>query len=380
MRAIYLKFINRRTRKEYLVHPVAQMVNFRTEMFKFCSVFEFNIAVASEEDIDIASHDFVEFYYDINGKPHQLGIGYLEDFVDQTNAHRASFKANGKSLLGQLMNISFKVAIYSERTSLDQLFNRAASGEYVDTYNKLKGRSGMIIDQKFDRSNFLARSDISQKKGQILENCGKLGCTLIFEDRLGRVVLLGKDFTPPPISGRFIYSKNKTNVLDLAIMKSYSEVLSSVTVFYTQSEALTNVNAVKDRTFQNTDPRINGIIQNTSTETLNVSDVAHFAGEITPEKRMEEIAKSTIRKSNRKINQVVVINDAPFFVDPITKVEKPFEIGQLWEIESDIKKLTSKEYPNGTNLVEMVITGLNYSGTESSTEVQIQLSEPDTLI
>jgi hypothetical protein len=151
-------------------------------------------------------------------------------------------------------------------------------------------------------------------------------------------------------------------------------------MFYVQAQAITDVNASNSVQYKNTDPRVDGIISRPYYETFSVSDITHFAGNTSADSRMSQIARSTVRQSNRKINQVIITTDTPYFFDSLKKEFIPYELMQVWEIESDQYELTDPKNPAGTNLVKMVLTGIDYSGAENELSVQLQFSEFDTLV
>jgi hypothetical protein len=376
---ISLNAINRQTLENFEIQPIASQINVKLNVFNFSDPFDISIQVPLDKKPKIKSHSFVEFFVDVNRAPFQIAAGYLEDFVTTSDSDKITMSANGKTLIGQLMNSNFKKTLYAENSELGSFINATVKGEYVEQYNKLKGRSGMIIDNDYNRATFLASSDQFQMKGQIIERYCKLSCTLIYQDRLGRIVLTGNDhsFTQP--LGRLIWAKNRSNIKSLNIRENFSETYSSATIFYTQSEAQTDVNAAASVQYQNTDPRVKGVISRPYYETFNVSDIQHFAGKITPEARMSQIARSSIRISNRKINQVIISTDTPYFFDTVKREFIPYELLQVWEIESDQNDLTDIDNPNGTNVVKMILTGIDYSATEDALDVQLQFTDFNTL-
>lgn len=375
-----MNLINRKTLENYPVQADFQKINIKLNLFSFTDVFDLDAQVPLGEKPKITSHDFVEFSVDVNGKPFQVAVGYLEDFVSETSEDKYTMQANGKTLIGQLMNSNFKTTLYRKSIEMGPFIKEALRGEYIETYNKLREHPGMIIDKKYNRNTFAARSEQNQMKGQIIERYAKLCCNLCFQDRLGRIVLVGSGFEMPKPKGRLISAKNRSNIHRITIRCSLSEVYSDATVFYVQAQNLADTNTTESIRHINSDKRVAGVVNRPFYEAFNVTDVADFAGTLGETAVMNKVARSAVRISNRKLNQVVISTSFPYFFDEVTKEFIPYELLQAWEIESDQNDLTDSKNPDGTNLVTMILTGIDYSGTDGELSVQLQFSEFGTLI
>jgi len=409
----------------------ASSVNYNTDVTQFTDAFSFVFELGKDEDFNVRSHDFVEFKIVTDaGNIHQIGVGFIEKFHRITKNNSVIFQGNGRDLMGQFMYLAFQKQLIQEQLTIKEFIQRIVQGSYIEEYLSLRQSTKPVIN---DIGAFalpmLFVSDLEQKIGGVLQRYADLAINLVYMNRLGQVEVLGrpgnvgstvtdvglpsigilakgakKPAAPPgdffsAITGEvaafgtdLINSVNPlskpptkpsvigTPVMAFNVQQDYSNVFSQYTVFYVSGEAIQDQNQVTSPTFQNSDRRVQGHIINPGYRTFNSSDLLQLAGNVRLPDRIRDIAKSTIRKSNRNLQTVIALVDEPVFFETGGRPQVPFQVGQRFTLQSIDKEFTSRDAPEGIDNVEMVIAGINYSMTKNGSQFQLKFVEKDTLI
>lgn len=368
------------------VAPTPSTLNYSIDLFQFTDAFDFTISLAKDESFNVRSHDFVEFFIFVNGtEKHQIGVGLIESITKETTAIKRTLKANGRDLLGQFINLPFNVQLKQEPLSLRRFVDRMIQDSYIEEYLAFRNPSiSKVRDLGSFQPQMLFMSDLEQKKAQVLQQYSELAINLVYMNRLGQVEILGRagtfGSTAPATTREPIGILRKgENVESFTVVENYTEVFSEFTLFYSSGEAIQDRNTQPGKRFENTDPRVAGHIFQPEYRTFNTADLTVLGGEVNFNRRIEDIARSLIRKSNRNLNSVIATSSEPFFL-LADGTEKAYQLGQLFVLQSDEREFTSRSRPDGTDTVRMVITGINYTQSETSIGIQLKFSEVDTLL
>jgi hypothetical protein len=358
----------------YATSPVASSINYNTDVRQFSGTFDLMMEFSESEKFPAKSHDFVEFWFELNGDRHQVGVVFLEDFVRETSPGSYSLKANGRDLIGQLLNVPFKTVHQFTLTPFIRFVSTALMGTYVEKYSKYKSRTAPIRNLGAFAGQIGVTADNTRKRAATLQEYADLTLDLIYQDRLGFVSVYGRRLangkldTSPPV-GRLTKEKGLSNVTSLSVRQSFSKVVSEVNVFFVSGEKNVNRGDLISPLLKNTDPRAAEIIQPESM-TLSISELEHLVAGVDAKTRMVQMGAARIRKSNQDLNQVVIGVADPFYTDPQTGKKTPFEVMQNWWIES-------KE--DGLDLL-MTLVGISYRQNAGSLELDLAFVEPDTLV
>jgi hypothetical protein len=358
----------------YASSPVASSINFNADARQFSGTFDLMMEFTASEKFPIKSHDFVELWFDLDGTRHQIGVGFLEDFVRSTSPESFSFKANGRELIGQLINVPFKKVYHYESKPLIQFIPFALKDTYVSAYAKYRNLGTPVLNLGAFAGSLGIIADNTRKRGAILQEYADIALDLIYQNRLGYVAVYGRQLSggaldSSPAVGRLIKDGSRTNVTNLEVRQSMSRVVSEVNVFYTSGEVQVDRSQLISPLLKNTDPRASHIFQ-PETMTFSAADLTSLAGGVDAQTRMTQIGAARIRKSNQELNQVVANVADPFFTDPQTGKKTPFEVMQNWWIESPEDDL---------NLL-MTLAGISYRQNAGSLELDLAFVEPDTLV
>jgi hypothetical protein len=352
--------------------PDPSELNYSTDMRQFSGIFDFQIHFGEGESFGAKSHDFVEFYFDTPAGEHQIGVGFVEDFVRQTDSSGASFAGNGRDLLGQLINIDFKSPIYWEDGSLTRLVPMAVKNAYLEQYLTYRGNAEVLEKLNAFEGSMLIKAT-AEKRGAVLQEYADIGLNLVYQNRLGQVALYGRnqpDGTPLTVGkplGKLVKARGRSNIESLNVKQNFSKVFSEASVFWASGEAAVDKRQRVSPILTNTDPRVAHIYQ-PHRQVYAMGELAQLAGKAGPEARMRQIGSSTIRRSNQFLNEVIVVVPRPYFEDGSQII--PYDKGQIWHIESPEDELD----------LPMKLAGIHYSQGDARLEVQLAFVEPDTLV
>ena len=368
------------------VAPTPSSLNFSVDLFQFTDTFDFQIEVAPDEQFNVRSHDFVEFIVFENGvNRRQLGVGVIETLTKETNSTKVTLKANGRDLMGQFMTIPFNVQLKKEPLTLRRFVDKMIRGSYLEEYLNFRNPGlPKVRDLGSFQLKMLFMSDLEQKRAQIAQQYSELAINLIYMNHQGQVEILGRSGTfgstaPATTRSPIGILKKGENVESMTVVQNFTEVFSEFTLFYSSGEAIQDLNTQPGSKFINSDPRVSGHIFQPEFRTFNSTDLVTIGGGVNFTRRIRDVAKSLIRKSNRNLNSVVVTTSSPFFL-LADGTERAFHAGDLFILQSNEREFTSRSRPDGTDTVKMLLTGINYSQNESSLNVQLRFHEVDSLL
>lgn len=352
--------------------PTSSRINFNTDVRQIAANFDFQFEFLPSESFPVKSHDIVEFYFDLDGVPFQIGTGYVEDFVKDTSDAADTFHANGRNLMGQLMDIPFTVQIINKGQTLKAFVEKALDNTYAKSYAAFRGLHRSIVDVNSYPGPLTICTDGQRKRGPIVQEYADLVFNLVYMNRLGQVVLYGRPEGGPSQKsvGTLIKSAGRSNVSHITQKEDFSKVISEVTVFWVTGEKnLSDSQVPASDKFKNTDPRVSHLY-NPLVRVFSAHDLVDLAGTQTHKLRMNQLSKSEIRKSNQNLNTVIVETGEPFAVDPSTGRKIPFEALQTWRIVDERKGIDQ----------DMTLASLSYAQDPQGLSVQLGFVEPDTLV
>lgn len=365
--AIQATFINRRTKAEYTSVPGPSALTYNTDMRLFTDSFDFEVRIGRNTLIDIRSHDFVEFYFVLDGQKFQIGVGYLETFKQHASADGYTFQGNGRDLLGQLISIPFREQIYWQNLTMMAALPKAISNSaYVYEYLRLRNLSASIIDRGAYKGGMLFSSSAMVNRAAVIEEYAELAMNRVYLDRLGRITIYGRNkVNDLPISETLSH-EGDLNVIDFIKTDDYSKVISEATIFVASGEANLALSKIPSPTFVNTDPRVQHLWQ-PFYKVMSSSDLTKLM--IDAKILQDRIAKAAVRKSNQHIGSVVVRAAQPYYLNS-KGAKTPYEVGQNWNVKSDAFGI------NG----QMKLVGIGYRQEPANLDVQLAFVEPDTLV
>lgn len=372
------------------VAPIPTNLNYNTSLRAFTDAFSMTVELTKDENFNIGSHDFVEFFFEMDKpasgytKRHQIGVGFLEKFNRQTSPTTSNIQANGRDLFGQFLFAPFTKPIPGVTDTIIGFVNRVISTSYLKTYLSYRGegKSRVVNKGAFTRT-MLFRSNLEEKKGETLQKYAELAINLIYMNRLGQVEILGRPGTTGSSAGSLPNTvlgelRKGSNVDDMTVIEDYTNVFSEFTVFWVSGQAEQNRNNIPGQTFVNDDPRVTHL-DKPGFRTFSMGELKDLGGSVNAINRIRDIAKSLMRKANANINAVVVVTSDPFFTnDDGTQI--PYIIGQKWRLRSNEAEFTSPNQPDGTDSVEMILDGINYSQSPQGQQIQLRFVEEDTIL
>lgn len=374
IQATFLKRSNG-TITEYTAIPQTSRLNYNFDVRRIANSFDIELSFGADETFPVKSHDFVEFFFMLDGAKYQIGCGFLEDFMIEDGVDSFVLRVNGRSQTGQLMLIPFKVQSHYASMQLFTFLSTALRDTYVADYAAFRNLKQSIVDQGAYQGNLAVVTDMMRKRGAIVQEYADLALNLVYQNRLGQVVVYGRtadadgNFVKGKAVGTIIRSAGKSNVSRIIPRDDFSKVYSDFTVFYVAAEKNLDQNQMVSPLFQNTDPRVQHI-SNPGFRTFSASDLISLSGTTNHAQRVAQVAKSEIRKSNQSLGAVVVVCDEPFITDPETGAKIPFEGMQIWRVVNDARGIDK----------EMVLASISYSQEPSGITVQLGFVEPDTLV
>lgn len=363
-------FINRRTGQNYTSQPIGTILNFNTDMRQFTGSFDLDVEFKIEDKVNILPHDFVEFFYDFGNERLQVGVGFLEDFVESVSNSKVSIQANGRDLLGHLINVPFSEQLhYNSGVSIEVFTQKSLENSYVRDYLKIKNITGTVLDQGAFKGPLLIRTTAEQKRGAVLQEYAEdIAMNLIYLTRRGRVAIYGREFRDKVNTGKTLSHFGDINVLDFVRRRNFSKVITECRVAYSGGEGNLDINKMPSPIFKNTEPEVAHVYQ-PHFRVFSSSDLVSLSGQYNVQDRIAAVAKSTIRKSNQNISPVVIKPAFPYHVDQ-SGIKTAYEVGQNWRIKSEVYEINR----------DMKLAGINYQQSPSSSEFQLMFVDIDTLI
>lgn len=382
--AIYCTFINRRNGQAITSVPLVNHISINVDITQLVSTFDFDVMFRLNEKIDLKSHDFVEFYYLDSGKKHQILCGFIEDFVKTTSSSSLKFQANGRDFLGQFLDIPFIAPKPIDVTSLvalttkiiDQTYDIEGdpNGTYIKEYAKIKNRPRTVIDNGAYKSTVIVPELSDSKVGPILQSIADDVITVVYLNRFGQVVLWGRDIdgvdganVNSSDTGLTLKDVGDTNVLDFTLRENFSKVFSVVKVqivsgeanlgFYQGSSSVFNTNKKALQIFR---PEI---------RSFQTSTLVTTAGNKAPDTKRLQLAASVMRRSNQNLEKVVIKTSQPYHIGA-SGIKTPWEVNQLWNIQSKLHGLNEK----------MKLSGIGYQQQPEGLNVELCFIPKDSLI
>lgn len=366
--ALQATFINRAAGAEYTSLPGASSLTYNTDMRLFTDSFDFEVKFGRKQSVQINSHDFVEFYFLLDGVKFQVGVGFVETFKQHATADGYVFQGNGRDLLGQLIDIPFKEQLHWPGLTMKSFLPKALSNSaYVYEYLNFRNRSIEIVDRGAYPSGMLFTSTAMVNRGAVIEEYAELAMNRVYLDRLGRVTVYGRANVADLVVNETISHEGDLNTLDLVKTDDYSKVYSEVTIFVAEGEANLDLSKISSPLYKNTDPRVAHLYR-PYYKTMSSSDLVKLGG-VGVRSLQDRVAKSTIRKANQNIGSVQVRMAVPYYVN-LSGTKIPYEIGQNWNLKSDAFGINN----------QMKLIGIGYRQEAHSLDVQLAFVEPDTVV
>lgn len=370
-------FINRRTGQTYESKTVSSnggevlpgALSYTTNMQQLAGAFELEILFDRTDRPDLRSHDFVEFWFDLNGTRHQVGVGFMEKFNKKQTSSGLMVQANGRELIGQMISLPFKIQQRYDNYLLTRFVDKICMGEgvYLTEYLKFRNRSDAAVDRGSYRWPMLFVTSAESNRGGVIQEYAELSIACVFQDRLGRVCIYGRNAMDDLRIPQVLRDFGDPESGEFTIVEDYSKVFSEATVMV-PNEGNVDLPNVFSPCFKNSDPRVKHIYQPLY-KTLAIADLISLGGQQDVKSRQEALAKSLIRKSNQNIDNVVVQMTKPFYTTA-TGEKIPYEMGQNWGLYSDFWGIDT----------EMKLAGLSYNQQPNALDVQLSFLGKDTLV
>ena len=375
---MFANFINRRSGSIIKEVPIMNRVTVNKDIRQLCDSFDFDISFRFSDKVDLHSHDFVEFYFLIDGNPFQISCGFLEDFTKETSPTSHTFKANGRDFLGQFFNIPFLKAKSFDQTTLMVFLQSLISQSYVNAdetkmmylheYLKFKGIKRQIINMGAFAGPLLVPELSDAKVAPIMQQLADEVYNIIYQNRLGQVVVWGRDQLSAMDTGLTIYDSTDLNTSKFTLRENFSKVFSEVKIFYCGGENNIDYKSTPSKAFFNSDLKSRQIFQ-PEIRTFQTGTLVTTAGQVDYVEKKDALAKSILRKSNQNLTQVVIQTNKPFYLT--TNNQKiPYEVNQLWKISSPSNNLNES----------MRLAGIGYSQDSSNLDVELMFIPKDSLV
>jgi hypothetical protein len=363
--------------------PVLSKLNFTTDVRQFSGAFDLEVELALDEDFDVSSHDFVEFWFLANGAKHQIGVGFLEDFVGDDTPQSAVWQGNGREFAGQLINVPFRKQIQSV-TSYENFIRTGIAQSYIPKYAAFRSLTDVLSGPNRFAGNITAITQQTMMVGALIQQYADLVLNVAYQNRLGQLEIYGRgtDAVALPLGtaiGALCKGFGQTNVTDMQVRQNFSKIFSECTVFWSASQAYIDGGnpTLNSQRFTNSDPRVAQIYQ-PSMKVFSADDLGNLAGGVSASQRIDQVARSEIRRSMQNVNAITVTTPYPFYTPPVNQSGIqitnpkviPFEVQQLWRIRNERRNIDQV----------MRLVGIHYAQDASSLEVQLAFVEPDTLV
>lgn len=366
--SIFVRYYDRRKKIYYETNLRPTSLNYQVDMQQFAGSFDMGLEIQTESDLkDVRSQDFAELFFLLPDQTeHQIGVVYFDDNQKVTNAQGMTRNLNGLELLGQLMDNPFAVTKHSKNTTLSSFVLDAITGEYSGAYLKMKGLSPVVGIKNY-RGPMRISTDLNQNKGPLLQRYADLAVNLIYQNRLGQVVIYGGTGDGESLG---VIEKG-VNADSFTVSESYKGVYSEVVTLYASAQASQDKNKVNSPVVKNSDPRVKGILRRPLFKAFT-SDQLQYVNE-TPEERITKIAKSLIRKGNANLSKIQVDVQEPFFIAKDKVI--PFEQGQVWTLRSPEPELITKDNLDGAYENDYILSGIHYGQTEKDLSITLLFIE-----
>ena len=365
---IFTSFINRRTGKVIYQIPVMNRLSLHKDIRQLTDTFDFDINYRLSDKIDLQSHDFVEFYFLLNGNKHQISCGFVEDFVSETTATAHHFQANGRDFLGQLFNLNFIKAFPFKETTMLGLVSACVENAYLPEYAKLKNLPQIVVDNGAYAGSLIVPELTDSKIAPILQSTADEVFNIVYQNRFGQAVVWGRNYSYDlVIFGHSLNDTNDPNVMKFQLRENFSKVFSECKVFYTGGENNLDYKNTPSKLLANTEPKARNIYQ-PEIRTFQTSTLIRTKGEIGVFDKKDQLAASILRKSNQNLTQILISTSRPYFVTKAGGLI-PYEINQLWQINSERHKISQR----------MRCAAISYNHTPEGMTVDLLFIGSDTL-
>jgi hypothetical protein len=327
--------------------PIPSSLNYSVDVRQFSGAFDFEVALANGEEFSPKSHDAVEISTEIDGVQQQLGVGFIEDLVDDSDERHSSLKANGRDLIGQLVALPFITHLTYKDQDIQTFARFSIQDTYLKDYLAFRGRTNPVVDQGAYKLPLLVVTMNSHKRAAVLQNYAELAMNLIYQNPNGQVEIYGRQTGTNPI-GTLSRAPGRTNVNHIRLSNGFSKVVSECTIEWTAGQEHVDRDKLNSTRVKNTDPRVAHIFQ-PETRVFSASDLQALAGQQDADFRVESLAKSVVRKSMANVGAVVIVTSEPFFTDETGK-KTVFRVMQAWQIE-DPRERHRQGYATGRHLL-----------------------------
>lgn len=366
---IYANFINRRNKSAVTGVPLLNHINVNVDVTKLSDTFDFQIAYGLKEQVDLRSHDFVEFYFTTSkGLRYQIFCGYVEDFVRETTSNAHTFSGSGRNFLGQTMSVPFLSAKAYDQTSLKSFLSSCLKSLYLNEYLGMKGVQRAIVDRGAYAGRLLIPELSDSKIAPILQQTADEVFNVVYQNRFGQAVIWGRKSLDDQDTGFSLQESGDTNVNRFMVREDYSQVFSEVKVQYVGAEGNINYADTPSKAFFNSEPRARQIFQ-PEIKTFQSGTLITYSGAVGASDAKDMLAKSILRRSNQHLLSVVIQTSRPYYKSAAGD-EIPFEVNQLWTIRSTDRTIDEK----------MRLTGIGYRQTSDGLTLELRFHKKDTLV
>jgi hypothetical protein len=348
--------------------PTVNRLSLHKDIRQFTDTFDFDISYRIDANIDLHSHDFVEFYFMLDGAKFQIGCGFVEDFVSETSSNQHHFQANGRDFLGQLFNLNFLQAFPFKETTMINFLNACIANAYMPKYLDYKKIPNRVINNGAYAGSLVIQELTDAKIAPIVQSTADEVYNVVYQNRLGQLVVWGRN-SPDEIggAGHSLNEIGDPNVMKFQLRENFSKVFSECKVFYTGGEGNLDYKNTPSQLLKNTEPKAREIYQ-PEIRTFQTSTLIKTAGQVTIGDKKDQYAASILRKSNQNLTQIMISTSRPFFVT--RNLERiPYEVNQLWSIRSQ---------RHGINQL-MRLVAISYAQESSSLTVDLLFIGKDTL-
>jgi hypothetical protein len=206
------------------------------------------------------------------------------------------------------------------------------------------------------------------KRAPVLQQTADEIFNVVFQNRFGQLVIWGRDSLDDLDSNLILKDIGDTNIMHFTLRENYSKVYSEVKVLYTGGEANVDYANSPSKPVANLEPRALQIYQ-PEIRTFQMSTLITTSGQQTLQYKKENLAASILRRSNQNLAQVVIKTNNPYYLGA-GGIKIPWEVNQLWQINSVKHKLNEK----------MRLVGIGYSQDANGLSVELCFIGKDTLV
>lgn len=364
------RFYNRKTGQEINSLPVANNINLNIDIRNITSTFDFDFLFRISEKIEIKSHDFVEFYFNLpTGEEFQVFAGYMEDFVRETDITKLRLQANGRDFLGQLFTVPFLSPKPQNTDTVYSLVARSISNTYLREYRKTIKKKPQLIDDKGAYGKPILMQELAgSRMAPVIQQTLDITYNILYQDRVGRAVIWGRSSLEANKTNITLSDFGDQNVNSFQSRQNFSRAISEARVLHCSGEGNLQYNSQLSRSFVNTDERARNIFQ-PDIKIYNVQSLVENLAGVAYEEDKDRQAKAMIRKANQNLNQVVIKTSRPFWLGSDNSFIA-YEVNQVWNIYSKQHNVNE----------EMRLAGIGYSQTSTGLNCQLLFIPKDTLV